>query len=176
VSPGKRKKPRSRQAKGAASKQANRASRSAEAQADGHRRTRQAHSTESAQDYVEVIADLIALGGEARVVDIARRLGVTPVTVVKTIDRLQRKGLVTTRPYRSIFLTRDGDRMASESKRRHRSVADFLEALGVAPKTAWSDAEGIEHHVSQETLSALETFTRKLRPMGKRRPSGGSAL
>ena len=67
------------------------------------RRTRAEHSHEIAQDYVEIIAELIAATGEARVIDVARRLGVTHVTVARTIQRLQRDGLVTSRPYRSIF-------------------------------------------------------------------------
>src|SRR5262245_60407541 len=75
-----------------------------ERQASIHRRTRQAHSSEIAEDYVEVIGDLIDTQGEARAIDIARRLGVTHVTVTKTVGRLQRAGLVTSRPYRSIFL------------------------------------------------------------------------
>ena len=62
------------------------------------RRTREEHSQEIAQDYVEIIADLIAATGEARVIDLARRLGVTHVTVARTIQRLQREGLVTSLP------------------------------------------------------------------------------
>src|ERR1035437_7258505 len=80
----------------------------AEAQAAIQRRTRSANDAETSQDYLEVIADLIDAVGEARAVDIARRLGVTHVTVVKTVGRLQRNGLVTSRPYRSIFLTDSG--------------------------------------------------------------------
>jgi DtxR family manganese transport transcriptional regulator len=130
-------------------------------EAEHHRRTRRAHLTELAEDYVEVIAGLIAVNGEARAVDIARRLGVTHVTVVKTIARLQRAGLVTTRPYRSIFLTEDGQRLADESFRRHQTVVRFLTALGVTETTARADAEGIEHHVSRETLAAFERFCRR---------------
>ena len=135
--------------------------RSTEILVAGHRRARDAHSSEAAQDYLEVIADLIEASGEARAVEIARRLGVTPATVTNTIDRLQRKGLVSTRPYRSIFLTEPGKRLAQESRHRHRIVADFLMALGVRPETAWPDAEGIEHHVSDETLEAFDRFTRR---------------
>jgi DtxR family transcriptional regulator, manganese transport regulator len=119
------------------------------------RRTRQEHSSETAQDYVELIANLIATTGEARAIDIARFLGVTHVTVAHTIQRLQRDGLVTTKPYRSIFLTDAGRRLAKESQRRHEIVFEFLQSLGIPPKVAQSDAEGIEHHVSRETLSAF---------------------
>jgi DtxR family manganese transport transcriptional regulator len=119
------------------------------------RRTREEHSQELAQDYVEIIADLIAAAGEARVSDLSRRLGVTHVTVGRTIQRLQRDGLVTAQPYRSIFLTDAGRDLAAESRRRHTIVLDFLKSLGVPSAAAESDAEGIEHHVSRETLAAF---------------------
>ena len=66
------------------------------------------HSQELAQDYVEMIAELIDKTGEARLTDLARGLSVTHVTANRTLKRLQRKGLVTSQPYRSIFLTGDG--------------------------------------------------------------------
>jgi DtxR family manganese transport transcriptional regulator len=121
-------------------------------------RTRQDHSLETAEDYVELIARLIDETGEARAVDLASRLGVSPVTVGKTIKRLVREGFVTSEPYRSIFLTPKGKRLAKESEERHAIVLDFLIALGVPEKTAEADAEGIEHHVSTDTLSAMKRF------------------
>jgi len=122
------------------------------------RRTRQQHAQERAQDYVEAIADLIAACGEARATDLAKSLGVSHVTVIRTVERLQREGLVTTQPYRSIFLTETGRKLAAKAKARHETVIAFLEALGVSPSIARADAEGIEHHVSPETLAAFEKF------------------
>ena len=142
------------------STRARRASTVTAEQADFHRRTRKAHAAEIAEDYVEAIADLIDSGGEARVVDLARRLGVSHVTVVRTVARLQRDGLVTARPYRSIFLTEEGRTLAEGSRRRHRIVIAFLRALGISERVACTDAEGIEHHVSAETLGAMERFVR----------------
>lgn len=122
------------------------------------RLTRLAHAQERAQDYVEAIAELIAEQGEARATDIAKSLGVTHVTVIRTVQRLQREGLVTSQPYRSIFLTEAGRKLATNAKARHEKVVAFLEALGVSSATARLDAEGIEHHVSPETLAAFEKF------------------
>ena len=127
------------------------------------RRTRQEHSEETAQDYVEMVAELIDTSGEARVIDLARRLGVTHVTVSRTLQRLRRDGLVTFLPYRSIFLTAAGRRMAEEARHRHEVVVEFLQALGVPSAVANSDAEGIEHHVSRETLEAFEKHLRRAR-------------
>ena len=129
-------------------------------------RTRAAHAQEVAQDYVEAIADLIAASGEARAIDLARRLGVTHVTVSHTIRRLQRAGLVTAQPYRSIFLTVAGRKLSEESRRRHEIVVAFLRSLGVSDGAAQADAEGIEHHVSAETLAV---FVKHLAKTGRKK-------
>ncbi len=128
--------------------------------AENFRQTRRARKTEIAEDYVELIADLIDAGGEARAVDIARRLGVSHATVIKTIGRLQRDGLVVTKPYRAVFLTDEGRRLALWSRQRHEIVLKFLLAIGVSEEIAHADAEGIEHHVSPETLAAFERLVR----------------
>jgi len=128
-------------------------------------RRRKDHSQELAQDYVEMIAELIEKTGEARLTDLARGLGVTHVTANRTIKRLQRQGLVTSQPYRSIFLTADGRSLAHESRDRHETVVRFLTALGIPSSVAESDAEGIEHHVSRETLAA---FVRHMRATRRR--------
>jgi DtxR family manganese transport transcriptional regulator len=126
-------------------------------------RTRAENAQETAQDYVEMIADLIATTGAARVTDLARRMGVTHVTVNRTIQRLRRAGLVTAEPYQAVFLTAAGRRLSEESRRRHQVVSEFLESLGVPKTVALADAEGMEHHVSKETLAA---FVRHLRGGG----------
>jgi DtxR family transcriptional regulator, manganese transport regulator len=121
-------------------------------------RTRDDHATELAEDYVELIADLIDQTGEARTVDIAARLGVTHVTVTNTINRLKRDGLVTSEPYRSIFLTDNGRQLAAAARVRHDLVLRFLIALGVPAADAEIDAEGIEHHIGESTVTAMERF------------------
>ena len=131
----------------------------ADRQAAQFRRVRDAHQTEIAEDYVELIDDLIAAYGEARVVELAARFGVSHATVNKVVGRLQRDGRVTSRPYRSIFLTEEGRALAERSRRRHRIVVDFLRAIGVSEKSAESDAEGIEHYVGEETLAAFARVT-----------------
>ena len=124
-------------------------------------RIRRAHQSEVAEDYVEMISDLIAETGEARTVDLAARFGVTSPTVNAIIRRLQREDLVETRPYRSIFLTEAGKALAEASRERHRIVRDFLVTIGVPGAIAEEDAEGVEHHVSEETLAVFAAITRK---------------
>ena len=122
------------------------------------RRVRADHHVELAADYVELVADLIDERGEARGTDIAMRLGVANATVVKTLKRLTDQGLVTQEPYRAIFLTGEGWKLAEDGKRKHHIVETFLLALGVPADTARIDSEGIEHHVSADTLKAMARF------------------
>ena len=128
-------------------------------QAENLSQTRREHANEIAEDYVEAIADLTAETGEARVVDLAQRFGVTHVTVNRTIVRLQKAGFVTARPYRAIFLTERGRALAAACKIRHQTVVAFLRSLGIPERAAEMDAEGIEHHVSPETLAAFKKHT-----------------
>lgn len=127
-------------------------------QAGRFARAREVQSRALLEDYVELIGDLITAHGEARVADIAERMGVAHPTATKTVARLKREGLATSRPYRGVFLTEEGARLAEIVRGRHRTVVDLLVALGVPPECAERDAEGIEHHVSQRTLRAFEAF------------------
>jgi DtxR family manganese transport transcriptional regulator len=125
-------------------------------QAEYLSQTRREHASEIAEDYAEAIADLVAETGEARVVDLAQRLGVTHVTVNRTITRLHKAGFVNSQPYRAIFLTDEGRALAAACKSRHQTVVAFLRSLGISERVAEMDAEGIEHHVSPETLAAFK--------------------
>jgi DtxR family manganese transport transcriptional regulator len=130
-------------------------------QASHFKRARQARETEIVEDYVELIADLIDEQGEARSVDVAKRLGVTGATVNKMIARLKQMNFVNTEPYRSVFLTDAGRKMAEASRARHHTVVALLRAVGVDEATAWADAEGMEHRCSLETLTAFSEFVKK---------------
>lgn len=140
-----------------------RAGPDAKRQAESFSQTRREHAQEIAEDYVEAIADLTAETGEARVVDLARRLGVTHVTVNRTIVRLRKAGYVTSQPYRAIFLTKAGRELAAACKSRHETVVAFLRSIGISERVAEMDAEGIEHHVSPETLNAFRASLRRSR-------------
>lgn len=129
-----------------------------EVQARWFTRVREAHQTETTEDYVELIADLIDAQKEARASDLAARLGVSNPTVSKVLSRLQDEGYIESKPYRSIFLTDKGRALAKQCKDRHQIVLRFLIKLGVDPETAEFDAEGIEHHISQQTLDLMKAF------------------
>ncbi|PHQ82879.1 MAG: transcriptional regulator MntR [Phycisphaera sp.] len=121
-----------------------------------HKRVRHDHSTETAEDYVEAIAEIVDREGTCRVRDLADRFGVSHVTVIRIIRRIEGDGLVVTEPYKPIELTAKGRRLATACSRRHEVVVRFLRAIGISKKTAETDAEGIEHHVSRETLRRFE--------------------
>ena len=126
--------------------------------ARAHERTREDHASELAEDYVEAIADCIDDGGQCRIRDLADRFGVTHVTVIRTVQRMERDGLVSTEPYQPVELTTKGRRLATQCRERHEIVYRFLIAIGVDQKVAEVDAEGIEHHVSPSTLAKLKAI------------------
>ena len=131
---------------------------------EGFRQVREAHRRELIDDDVALISDLIREVGEARQVDMAARLGVSQPTVAKMLKRLASVGLIEMIPWRGVFLTPEGEKLAQESRERHQLVENFLLVLGVSPEIARRDAEGMEHHVSEETLVKFREFTLKYGP------------
>ncbi len=118
---------------------------------------------ELAEDYTEMIADLIALQGKVRVCDIAREMGISHVSVLKTIKRLTRDGYLMRDLHPLIDLTEKGKEMASFSKKKHLILSHFLRKLGISENIVATDVEGIEHYISPETLHALEEHLQTLK-------------
>lgn len=127
--------------------------------AERFRSTRAAHRAERAEDYVEAIAELTARLGQARVVDLARHMGVSHVTVSRTVTRLRAEGLVE-KGRGPLELTPAGSMLAKRAEERHEVVLRFLLELGVPLKQAMVDSEGIEHHVSEQTIAAMRRWGR----------------
>jgi DtxR family manganese transport transcriptional regulator len=125
-----------------------------------YQKTKRDHANETAEDYVEAIADLIEETGSCRVTMLARRMGVSHVTTSRILRRLATEGLVKTAPYRPVALTPDGRRLAGRARQRHKTVLEFLLSIGVPSESASRDAEGIEHHCSTATLKAMERHTK----------------
>lgn len=121
---------------------------------------RQKRHIELAEDYTEMIADYLEEKGAIRVCEIAKEMGVSHVSVLKSIKKLKRDGLLIEN-HQSIALTQKGKEMAAFSKRKHQILTNFLLLLGVSDAIAAVDVEGIEHHVSPETLVAIEAFLQK---------------
>ncbi len=127
-----------------------------------HQRTRRDHATETAEDYVEAVADILDAHETCRVTDLAKRFAVSHVTVNRIVRRLANEGLLVTAPYQPINLTPKGKRLATRCRQRHAIVYRFLLAIGIDEVTAAIDAEGIEHHVSSRTLQRFEELAEQL--------------
>jgi Mn-dependent DtxR family transcriptional regulator len=122
------------------------------------------------QDYLEAIEELIERKGYAKVVEIAERLNLKGSSVTRMIQKLARNGFLKYEKYRGITMTEAGRRTAIEMKQCHQLLRNFLITVGVDPKTADDDAEGMEHHVSKKTLACLEKWLEKrARPERSRR-------
>ena len=127
------------------------------------RQTREQHLLEAAEDYTELIFELIEETGEARTGEIAKRLGISHVTALRTIKRLQREGFVNTEPRQPIVLTALGEKTAKAAQEKHIVLLDFLLQLGVPQKIAEKDVEGIEHHISKVTLDIIRAQLKNLK-------------
>jgi DtxR family manganese transport transcriptional regulator len=119
---------------------------------------RKQHSDELAEDYVEAIAELLDEKGQARVTDLQGIFGVSHVSVIRALKRFEERGLVERTEAGGYSLTTSGRALAVASGERHELVVRFLKALDISPAQAEADAEGMEHHLSAETLRAMEAF------------------
>ncbi len=119
--------------------------------------------TRNAEDYLERIHELIQRKGYARVTDIASALGVRRSTVSMMLGRLSRQDLVKLEKYRGLALTPKGLEIARRIERRHVTLTEFLILLDIDRDVVARDVEGIEHHISQETLEKIERLIKQWR-------------
>jgi Mn-dependent DtxR family transcriptional regulator len=115
------------------------------------------------EDYLEKIHELIDEKGYARVADIADSFGIARPSVSNMVRRLDEKGLVKHVKYRGMTLTAEGERLARRIIKRHGILSEFLDLLGIDAATAYRDVEGMEHHISTETLRGIEQIITELR-------------
>ncbi len=111
---------------------------------------------EVAEDYTELVDDLIKEAGKARVCDLSKIMGVSHVSVLKAVNRLIRDGYLVKNSQQTIELTDKGKTTALFSKRKHLVLSEFFQMLGIPDQIAAIDVEGIEHHISETTLEALQ--------------------
>lgn len=119
-------------------------------------------TTSAVEDYLERIRELIRNKGYARVVDIAAELKISQASVTTMIQRLDTEGLVKYEKYRGMVLTRAGEAVAARIAHRHELLTTFLRQLNLPEAVIAHDVEGLEHHVSAETFSAIEALSRYL--------------
>ncbi|MBV8900177.1 MAG: transcriptional regulator MntR [Verrucomicrobia bacterium] len=115
------------------------------------------------EDYLERILDLINTKGYARVADIAQGLKISQASVTNMVQRLDAEGLLKYEKYRGLVLTTAGETLARNIMRRHHLLTDFLRMLGVDESVIYRDVEGMEHHISPQTLHAIEALVEELK-------------
>ncbi len=115
------------------------------------------------EDYLEKIHELIDEKGYARVADIAESFGIAQPSVSNMVRRLDEKGFVVHEKYRGMTLTSEGEKLARRIIKRHSILSEFLDLLGIEPATAYHDVEGMEHHISSETLRGIEQIIIELK-------------
>ena len=114
------------------------------------------------EDYLEQILDLINTKGYARVADIAHGLRISQASVTNMVQRLDAEGLLKYEKYRGLVLTTAGETLARNIMRRHQLLTDFLRTLGVNEEVIYHDVEGMEHHISPQTLHSIESLLAEL--------------
>jgi len=114
------------------------------------------------EDYLEQILDLINTKGYARVADIAQGLRISQASVTNMVQRLDAEGLLKYEKYRGLVLTTAGETLARNIMRRHQLLSDFLRMLGINDEVIYHDVEGMEHHISPQTLRAIEALRSQL--------------
>ncbi len=119
-------------------------------------------TTSAIEDYLERIMELMNEKGYARVVDIASRLGISQASVTNMVQKLDAEGLIKYEKYRGLVLTPSGLSVAQTIARRHELLEEFFTLLGVTPGVIAHDVEGMEHHISPETLEAIQRLTEYL--------------
>ena len=111
--------------------------------------------SQSAEDYLERIHELIQEKGYARVVDIASSLKVREASVTSMVQKLDELGFVNYEKYRGLVLTDKGREVARGIRDRHETLSRFFSLLGLSTETQQQDIEGIEHHLSPATVDVL---------------------
>jgi Mn-dependent DtxR family transcriptional regulator len=118
--------------------------------------------TPSMEDYLENIYKLIEQKGYARVSDIAEALEVHPSSVTKMVQKLDQSKYLVYEKYRGLVLTPKGKKIGKRLVDRHHLLEQFLRLIGVSEEQIYHDVEGIEHHLSWDSITCIENLVRLL--------------
>ncbi len=116
--------------------------------------------SQSAEDYLERIHELIEEKGYARVVDIASSLRVKQASVTNMVKKLDELGYLKYERYRGLILTQKGRDVATRIQQRHETLSRFFSLFGLDKETQQLDIEGIEHHLSPATVEILSDLAK----------------
>ncbi|HWL22723.1 MAG TPA: transcriptional regulator MntR [Ureibacillus sp.] len=118
--------------------------------------------TPSMEDHIEQIYLLIETKGYARVSDIAEALSVLPSSVTKMVQKLDKDGYLIYEKYRGLTLTPKGERLGKRLVKRHELLEQFLRLIGVDEERIYADVEGIEHHLSWNSIDRIADLVQLL--------------
>ncbi|MFC7440937.1 transcriptional regulator MntR [Laceyella putida] len=118
--------------------------------------------TPSMEDYLENIYKLIEQKGYARVSDIAEALEVHPSSVTKMVQKLDQNKYLVYEKYRGLVLTSKGKKIGKRLMDRHQLLEQFLRLIGVSEDQIYHDVEGIEHHLSWDSITCIENLVEYL--------------
>ncbi|HLR01813.1 MAG TPA: transcriptional regulator MntR [Virgibacillus sp.] len=116
--------------------------------------------TPSMEDYIELIYKLIESKGYARVSDLAEVLEVHPSSVTKMVQKLDKDNFLDYEKYRGFILTSKGNKIGKKLLFRHELLEEFLEIIGVEAENIYDDVEGIEHHLSWNSIDRIGDLVR----------------
>jgi len=117
--------------------------------------------SEPNEDYLERICELLDKKSYARVTDIAEELDVKPASVTAMLQKLETDGYIVRELYRGFSLTKEGSEVGKKIQKRHLVLERFLEFLKVDKEILENDIDGLEHHLSDQTVEKLEEFLQK---------------
>ena len=118
--------------------------------------------TPSMEDHIEIIYSLIEQKGYARVSDIAEALSVLPSSVTKMVQKLDKDGYLIYERYRGLVLTPQGQKLGKRLVKRHDLLEQFLRLIGVDEERIYEDVEGIEHHLSWNSINRIADLVQVL--------------
>lgn len=113
----------------------------------------------SREDYLERIHELIESKGYARPIEIAKELEISQSSVSAMVQKLAAEGWINYEKYRGLTLTEEGLKIAQSIRERHQILTRFLSLLSISESAQSNDIEGMEHHLSDETVGALAKLT-----------------
>ena len=110
------------------------------------------------EDYLEIISELVGLKGYATTLDISRYMNVSPPSVTKMLQKLDKDGYLEYEKYHGINLTSKGNQVAETIRRKHSTLLEIFEILGIKKDIANQDVEGMEHYLNPKTIKRLRKF------------------
>ena len=110
------------------------------------------------EDYLEIISELVGLKGYATTLDISRHMNVSPPSVTKMLQKLDKDGYLEYEKYHGISLTSKGNQVAEAIRQKHSTLLEIFEILGIKKDIANQDVEGMEHYLNPKTIKRLRKF------------------